>query len=298
MGGRRTELSRLSTLAHASWADPVVPTLAADATLALEAGSVLFLPNLRFAVDRDEAAIFSPSILTSSKNTSFDPRSGRVGGTKLAGDEQAHLARIMARFSDSAHVLVNALFPRYRDHLVRARASFRPAEIAGRRTSWRKDDTRLHIDSFPASPVQGRRILRVFSNVNPMARSRSWRVGEEFARVVARFAPALSVPFPGHAALLKLLHVTKTLRTPYDALMLQLHDRMKADASFQATCDQELVDFPSGSTWIAFTDEVSHAAMAGQYQFEQTFLLPVSAMIDERRSPLRILEQIKGRSLV
>jgi 3-deoxy-D-manno-oct-2-ulosonic acid (Kdo) hydroxylase len=298
MGGRRTELSRLSTLAHASWADPVAPTLAANATVALEAGSVLFLPNLRFAVDRDEAAIFSPSILTSSKNTSFDPRSGRVGGTTLAGDEQAHLARIMARFSDSAHVLVNALFPRYRDHLVRARASFRPAEIAGRRTSWRKDDTRLHIDSFPASPVQGRRILRVFSNVNPMARSRSWRVGEEFARVVARFAPALAVPFPGHAALLKLLHVTKTLRTPYDALMLQLHDRMKADAAFQATCDQELVDFPSGSTWIAFTDEVSHAAMAGQYQFEQTFLLPVSAMIDESRSPLRILEQIKGRSLV
>ena len=76
--------------------------------------------------------------------------------------------------------------------------------------------------------------------------------------------------------------------------MLQLHDRMKADASFQATCEQERVDFPSGSTWIAFTDEVSHAAMAGQYQFEQTFLLPVSAMIDESRSPLRVLERIKG----
>jgi hypothetical protein len=79
--------------------------------------------------------------------------------------------------------------------------------------------------------------------------------------------------------------------------MLQLHDRMKADASFQATCEQERVDFPSGSTWIAFTDQVSHAAMAGQYQFEQTFLLPVSAMIDESRSPLRILEQLKGRRL-
>ena len=83
----------------------------------------------------------------------------------------------------------------------------------------------------------------------------------------------------------------------YDGLMLQLHDRMKADASFQATCEQERVDFPSGSTWIAFTDEVSHAAMAGQYQFEQTFLLPVSAMIDESRSPLRILERLKGRRL-
>ena len=297
MGGRRAELSRLSTLAHASWADPLTPALAADATVALESGRVLFLPNLRFLVNRDEQAIFSPSILASSKNTSFDPVSGRVAGTTLAGDEQAHLARIMSRFSDSAHTLVNALFPRYRDHLIRARASFRPAEIAGRQTSWRKDDTRLHIDSFPASPVQGRRILRVFSNVNPLARVRTWRVGEDFARVAARFAPSLSTPIPGHAALLKLLHVTKSLRTPYDALMLQLHDRMKADTSFQTTCDQEHVDFPSGSTWIAFTDEVSHAAMAGQYQFEQTFLLPVGAMIDESRSPLRILEGLKGRRL-
>ena len=31
---------------------------------------------------------------------------------------------------------------------------------------------------------------------------------------------------------------------------------------------------------MAFTDQVSHAAMAGQYQLEQTFLLPVGAMRD------------------
>lgn len=287
-------MSRLSTLAHVSWADPATPVLAADATVALEAGTVLLLPDLRFSVDRDEQAIFSPAILTSSKNTSFDPVTGRVGGTTLAGDEQAHLARIMARFGDSAHTLINGLLPRYRDHLVRARASFRPAQIEGRQTTWRKDDSRLHIDSFPASPVQGRRILRVFSNVNPLGRPRSWRIGEDFAKVAARYAPALSPPFPGQAALLKLLHITKSLRTPYDGLMLQLHDRMKADASFQSTCEQERVEFPSGSTWIAFTDAVSHAAMAGQYQFEQTFLLPVGAMIDESRSPLRILETLKG----
>jgi hypothetical protein len=37
--------------------------------------------------------------------------------------------------------------------------------------------------------------------------------------------------------------------------------------------------------------------MAGQYQLEQTYLLPVSAMHDETRSPLRILESLKGRRL-
>src|SRR5262245_13730311 len=205
MGGRRAELTRLATVAQASWADPSASSVAADATAALEDGCVLFLPHLRFSVDRGEQAVFSPSILASSKNTSFDPVTGRVAGTTLAGDEQAHLARILARFSDSAHTLINGLFPRYRNHLVRARASFRPAEIEGRPSSWRKDDTRLHIDSFPASPVQGRRILRVFSNVNPLGRPRSWRIGEDFGKVAARFAPGLSPPFPGQAALLKLL---------------------------------------------------------------------------------------------
>ena len=291
-------MSRLWTIPHASWRDAPGADVAGAITIALERGSVLFLPNLPFVVDREEQVVFSPSILSSSKNTSFDPGSGRVGGTTLAGDQLARLGRIIARFRDSAQALVDGLFPQYRRGFTRARASFRPAEIAGRRSSWRKDDTRLHIDSFPASPVQGRRILRVFSNVNPSGRSRSWRIGGDFTGVAERFAPALSLPWPGTATLLQLFRMTKSRRTSYDALMLQLHDRMKEDATFQETCEQDAVEFPSGSTWIAFTDQVSHAAMAGQYQFEQTFLLPVDAMIDESLSPLRILERLKGRPLI
>lgn len=245
----------------------------------------------------DSAGIFSPVILSSSKNSSFDPSSDHIGGTTLQGEDRERLRALMRRFSESAHALVAQLLPTYAGRIQRARASFRPAEIAGRQTSWRKDDTRLHVDSFPASPVQGRRILRVFSNVNPAGRPRSWRVGGEFEIVATRFAGALSWPWPGSATILRMLRVTKTPRTPYDALMLQLHDRMKEDADFQRTCEQEAFDFPAGSTWIAFTDEVSHAAMAGQYQLEQTFLLPVDAMKDEGRSPLRILERLKRRSL-
>ena len=70
-------------------------------------------------------------------------------------------------------------------------------------------------------------------------------------------------------------------------MMLQLHDLMKADTAYQADAPQTAFDFPAGSSWIAFTDQVSHAAMAGQYQLEQTFLLPVEAMRstrDDRRS--------------
>ena len=80
--------------------------------------------------------------------------------------------------------------------------------------------------------------------------------------------------------------------------MLQLHDLMKGDAEYQAEAPQSRFDFPPGSTWMAFTDQVSHAAMAGQFQLEQTFLLPIDAMLEPQRSPLRILERLVGRRLV
>jgi hypothetical protein len=93
------------------------------------------------------------------------------------------------------------------------------------------------------------------------------------------------------------LRITKTPRSAYDALMLQLHDRMKEDMSYQQSAPQIAFDFPAGSAWMAFTDAVSHAAMAGQYQLEQTFLLPVEAMSEPDKSPLRILERLMKRSL-
>jgi 3-deoxy-D-manno-oct-2-ulosonic acid (Kdo) hydroxylase len=291
-------VSRVVLVRHASWADPASSQTIDIATPALEQGRVLLLPHLAFGVGAGEQQIFSPDILAASKNTSFDPETGNVTGSTLKGPELERLRRLVARFSHQASQLVERLLPRYRADIVRARASFRPVEIEGRQTSWRKDDTRLHVDAFPASPVQGRRILRVFSNVNPSGRPRTWRVGGDFEAVASRFAPRLRLPLPGSGALLRVLRITKSPRSRYDALMLQLHDRMKADAEFQQRSEQERVDFPPGSTWLAFTDAVSHAAMAGQYQLEQTFLLPVSAMIDEQRSPVRILERLKGRSLV
>ena len=285
------------SLPQAGWTRPAASETCGLATSALERGDVLFFPELPFTIDADDRSIFSPAILSSSKNTSFDPASRRVGGTTLAGGDLDRLRALMIRFSDASAALVDAILPPYRGRIERARASFRSAEIAGRATSWRKDDTRLHVDSFPASPVQRRRILRVFTNVNPAGRPRSWRVGGDFEALARHFAGRLRTPWPGVSTLLHALRLTKTRRSAYDALMLQLQDCMKADAAYQKSSPQMACDFPPGTTWIAFTDQVSHAAMAGQYQLEQTFLLPVEAMIDDRRSPLRILESLKKRRL-
>ena len=269
-----------------------------EVTRCLECGNVLWQPRGFFTIHEREQGLFSPSVLASGKNVSFDPSSGRLGGSSLTGEPLQTLQAMLARFSAESQAMVASACPQYGPHLIRARTSFRPVEIAGRSSSWRKDDTRLHIDAFPATPVNGRRILRVFANVNPHGKPRSWRVGDRFEAVALHFGPKLHVPIPGSSRLLSLLRLTKTARSPYDALMLQLHDRMKEDTSYQQRASQTAFDFPSGAAWMAFTDQVSHAAMAGQYQLEQTFLLPVDAMLDERQSPLRILERLKGRALV
>jgi hypothetical protein len=269
----------------------------ATAVDALERGQVLFFPRLACPVSASERRFLSPDVLDHSKNVSYDPAGHTVSGTRCEGRDAVELARLIGGFSDRANGLLHNLLPTYRGGLRRGRTSLRPAEVAGRPQTWRKDDTRLHVDSFPSQPSGGKRLLRVFSNVNPDGKPRRWRVGEPFATVARRFWPKLRAPLPGLKHMLRVFRVTKSTRTGYDHFMLQLHDAMKADTDYQKGAAQIVHDFPAGSTWVCYTDQVSHAALAGQHQFEQTFRLSVSQMRAPASSPLRVLEGLAGRKL-
>jgi hypothetical protein len=163
--------------------------------------------------------------------------------------------------------------------------------------SWRKDDSRLHVDAFPSRPTDGERILRVFANINPQL-PRVWRVGEPFEAMARTMLPRIRRPLPGAALALAGLRVTKGLRSEYDHLMLGLHDAAKADMDYQRQCGQQTVSFAPGTTWLCFSDQVMHAAVSGQYMLEQTIHLPVTALYDASRAPLAILQRLTGRTLV
>jgi hypothetical protein len=287
----------VTDLEIADWSRPCPPPVQERAVRALEDGSVLFFPQLSFPVKEPEASLFSPTTVATGKNISFDITRTELRGTSLAGESAEQLRAMMQRFAQYSEALTLNLIPRYKAGLAWGRTSFRPAEIAGRPSSWRKDDTRLHVDSFPSSPVRGKRILRLFSNVDPHGRSRSWRIGEPFENVASRYLPSVPRPLWGSSELLRLFRITKSRRSAYDHFMLQLHDRMKADLHYQSTAKQTPYDFPAGSTWMAFTDQVSHAAMTGQHALEQTFYLPVASMHDPAKSPLRVLERLTGHAL-
>lgn len=288
----------IEALPITAWHGPFAPALRDRAIEALEWGRVL-QAALPFALAPGEMPLLSPSVMGSErKNISFDAASGRVANTSLTGGDVDRLRAMLRRFGDAAEALLHDLLPRYAPLLERARTSFRPAEIAGRAYSPRHDDRLLHVDAFPSRPMAGRRILRLFCNVAPDGAPRAWRVGEPFPDFAREFLPRTGTGVAGSAWLLQRLGVTKGRRTEYDRLMLRLHDAGKLDTAYQSGAPRAELAFPAGTTWLCFTDQVLHAALAGHCALEQTFHLPVTSMAQPERSPLHTLQRLAGRALV
>jgi hypothetical protein len=265
---------------------------------ALEAGKVLYFPRLAFDIAAGEQRFFSPDIRDpKARNISLDA-AGKLKGALGDDATQAALAAMVGRFRKQAQTLIDTLLPRYAGALRLAPTSYRPMQVETRAQSWRADDRRLHVDAFPSRPNYGERILRVFTNVNPEGQPRVWRVGEPFEDVARRFLPRAKPYSRWQAKALAALHVTKSLRSEYDHLMLQLHDGMKGDLEYQQSAPQITMPFPPGSVWVCFSDQTSHAVMSGQYMMEQTFHLPVDKQYDTQSSPLAILSRLTGRKLI
>jgi len=264
----------------------------------LEDGGVLRFAQLPFMLrDKEQRFVDERWSDGKAKNISLRWPAGELRGAAGSAAELLALRSMISRYAEQSEALALRLFPRYRGALRRSSTSLRPAQIAGRATSWRHDDARMHVDAFPSNPTRGTRLLRVFCNINPHGEPRRWRVGEPFEAHALRFLPAMTRPLPGSAWLLRLLGITKGRRTEYDHVMLQLHDRAKADAGFQRDSPQSAVDFAPGTTWVVYSDQVPHAVMSGSHLLEQTLLLEVGQMRQPEASPLRTLERLLGRPL-
>ena len=264
----------------------------------LEAGEIVIPAGAAFALTNAEAARVAEGVAAGrSKNVSLDPNTGALRGASEDVSRDAVVSALMGRHAAWARDLIVEIAPGYGPHLRMGRGSLRTRDAGEPALSPRKDDRRLHADAFPSRPTGGERILRVFSNINPDGQPRIWRIGEPFEDYARRWVRRVRAPWPGEAWLLKTLGVTRARRTPYDALMLGLHDRAKLDEDYQRTAPRREVAFAAGASWIVFTDGVVHAALSGRYALEQTFYLPVAAMADPETSPLRVLERMTARRL-
>lgn len=290
--------SPLISFDHNDWQSILEQNLTEKATGVLENGQVLYFPKLAFHLNDTEKQLIQSNLKTGKrKNISYNPNTKTLSNQQNNPQDQQLLHHLLERYAvDSTHFIQQLLGP-YVSELERGRTSLRINEAKNRETSIKKDDQRLHVDAFPSSPVGQKQILRIFSNINPFNQDRVWKVGEPFSQVAERFVPLCRRTFPGEAKLLKLLRITKTHRSEYDHYMLQIHDKMKADDNYQKSVTQHQIRFPSGSSWVVFTDVVSHAALAGQYMLEQTFYVPSKLITQKHCNPQFVLQKMINRNI-
>ena len=280
----------------------------------LESGGILYFPQTPVPIPAEDLAFLLGREQSGSrlhKNIAYKPNRDRLSGANRKSAGAAELEQMrsaMRRYSAGVDAFLSRLLAPYKRRWRLDYASFRPIEEEGRDLPLRRRNDLLHTDAFPTRPTRGRRILRFFHNIHP-TRTRDWVVGKPFAEVVDRFAPGkLAIPKPDGAVagmgklvaraigLSGLLPQVK--RTPYDEFMMQLHNAMKEDSEFQLGCAKEEVQYAPGSSWMVYTETVTHAVLGGQFALEQTFLIDPGAMVEPESAPVRILEKMAGARLV
>jgi hypothetical protein len=274
----------------------------------LEAGNILFFARPPFAIPQDDREFLLGQTQTSSalhKNVAYRPAEDRITGlAKSENVEAARLGLILKNYSQQAVQFLGELLSPYKGRWKLDFASFRPLEERGRPARLHARNDLPHFDSFPTRPTNGDRILRFFTNLNP-AQNRVWNTSQTFEAIGPHFAKSIGLPRArstnplarGLRGLAAALHLPGARRSPYDNFMHSCHNAMKEDTSFRESCPKQRWEFPPGSSWIVFTDCVSHAVLEGQYALEQTFLISRQAMVEPERSPIAILERIAGYPL-
>jgi hypothetical protein len=273
----------------------------------LEAGDILYFPQSPVPLTADDTSFLLGQQQADSslhKNIAYKPAIDRLSGFDNSTANPAaveRLQRIMRGYSSSVVQFLTQFLAPYQAHWKLDYASFRPQEEQGRDLPLRRRNDLLHTDAFPTRPTHGARILRFFNNIHP-ARTRDWIVSDPFAATVRQFAPNEIAPRPGSAfsrigkATARAIGLGAAIpslkRSPYDDFMMRFHNFLKENPRFQAECPKYPFQFPSGSSWMVYTDTVPHAVLAGQYALEQTFLVRPGAMVRPEISPLRILEDI------
>ncbi len=271
----------------------------------LELGHILFFTETPFELapaDREFLLSQRQTAAGYHKNVAYRPQEDRLTGSGRASEEdKQRLRAILSGYSDRVTRFLAELLPAYGQSWRRDFASFRPLEERGRKLRLRARNDLLHTDAFPTRPTRGDRILRIFSNLNP-SEPRVWITSETFEFLADRFARSAGLPRPTEsrlaprllAGLARTFGVKTAERSPYDQFMLRFHNFLKENSEFQQTCTKQRWEFPPGSTWVVFTDVVSHAVLAGQFALEQTFIVSRKALVLPQKAPIHILEKLCG----
>lgn len=271
----------------------------------LEAGNILFFPETPTRLSPEDMQFLTTQRQSGAsyhKNIAYRPFQDALTGVSRGGDRE-RLRNILKAFCLETTKLLTLLLPRYAANWEVDYASFRPLEEKGRDLSLHSRNDLLHFDSFPTRPTNGNRILRFFTNLNP-SEPRVWRTTDGFEPLAERFAQEAGLleiarrsGSPVRRRLARLarhFNFAPFRASPYDRMMHRFHNFLKENRRFQETCPKQQLEFPPGSSWVVFTDMVSHAVLSGQFALEQTFIVSRQPLFQPARAPVNILERLAG----
>jgi hypothetical protein len=222
------------------------------------------------------------------KNVSYNPHTARVGGfARQDHEQQQRLRAILADFARTVTGWLADALPRYQGGCEPDRVSYRPEEESLRKLRLKARNDLLHVDAFPGRPARGRRILRVFANINP-TEPRIWVTSDPLPVLVDRYRE----PVEQHRDWLRLVSTkmvelfrpARSRRSRSDWFMLRMHDYLKGNDDFQHA-NRRVWHFPPGSVWLAMTDACSHAVLRGRYALEHSYFIAPQVLVRPDLSP-------------
>jgi hypothetical protein len=243
-----------------------------------------------------------------TKNLSYHPESDSVPRFEAAPEIQSRVEQILRSHGRRVEAYLRRALPDYVEGWTMGTTSFRPVEERGRRLKARSSNELVHVDAGAYGATNGARILRFFVNVHP-ERERVWGTKGSFGSLMQTHEELWQAARGGDAEVSlakspldrlysgvvggasKLYPLVKVVdSSPYDRAMRRIHNHMKEAPSFRDNpAGYREIHFPPMSSWMVFTDGISHSVLTGQYALVTTLLVPLKNCRNPELAPYHIL---------
>jgi 3-deoxy-D-manno-oct-2-ulosonic acid (Kdo) hydroxylase len=278
---------------------------------ALERAEVVFFERSPVALPDEADLEFLRSGLPRElavKNISYHPESDSIPRFEAADAIKRRVEQILRTHGERVEAFLRRSLPDYVPGWTMGTTSFRSIEERGRNLKPRSSNELVHIDAGAYGATNGSRILRFFVNIHP-TRDRVWGTKGSFNALMGRHrelweaAKAGKPRVPVEKSTLDraysgLIRVASKLyplfqvidSSPYDRSMRRIHNYMKENPEFRASrLGYQEIHFPPMSSWMVFTDGISHSVLTGQHALVTTLLVPLANCRLPELSPYQVL---------
>ena len=268
----------------------------------LERGEIVYFPICPFALPNPtqmQVLLEQRVAGSAGGHIVYDPASSEVhhaaGADRVATTK---VAEILAEHAQRATAWLAELLPRYAKAWQIGSTTLRPEEEATRRLRFSQREDLLHIDPFPDGGSRGRRLLRLFVNLNP-TEARVWATSDGLGRLLERFGDTVGLPAQEQSSwtwqvrqgVMQLFDSRQRGRTATDDFRLRLAAFLKSNDHFQEKGPKRFWHFAPGSAWLVMTDGLSHAVLRGRHALEMSCFIEPSTLACPELEPGRVIEQ-------